>query len=733
MTISYGTFLSDKLHVQPSSGIDIDSTDINPILYPFQNVITQWALRKGRCAVFADCGMGKTFMQLEWARLTGEKTLIVAPLAVSSQTVREAAKIGIDVQYVRSQTEAQGNISITNFEMASRMDASAFGAVVLDESSILKNADGATRISLTEQFQNTPYKLCCTATPAPNDIAEFANHAEFLGVASRQEMLSMFFVHDDDGWRLKGHAREDFYKWMATWAVMVMKPSDIGFDDTNYNLPNLTVTPEIVNGDEEAIAHAQGRLFMPTLNGIQGRAAIRRSTLTARVDRTMEIINDMDGQIITWCGLNDEGTALYAACKDAVLVEGADSAESKAQKLTAFINGDVRVLITKPSIAGFGLNMQNCHNQIFVGINDSYEAFYQAVRRSWRYGQENDVDVRIVIADVECPILENVQRKETQAREVVKGMVNSMTEFQKAELGMVNAPRPEYRENIARGADWELRMGDCVERMRDLATDSVDLSVFSPPFLSLYVYSNSERDMGNSKTKDGFFDHFDYMLAELRRITKPGRLVACHVAQVPASKVHDGYIGIKDFRGGVIEAFMRQSFIYHGDVVIDKDPQAQAIRTHSKSLLFTQLKKDSSWLRPALADFILLFRNEGENETPIHPDIENNEWIEWARPIWYNIRESDTLNAAAGRHTDDERHIAPLQLGTIERCIRLWSNKGETVFSPFAGIGSEGWVALKTGRRFSGVELKDSYWNAAVKNLTKAAEQADQPRMALVD
>ena len=279
------------------------------------------------------------------------------------------------------------------------------------------------------------------------------------------------------------------------------------------------------------------------------------------------------------------------------------------------------------------------------------------------------------------------------------------------------------------GEDWTLINGDCVEQMTTLSADSVDLSVYSPPFISLYTYTASAHDIGNCATEAEFFEHFGFAIREVLRITKPGRLTCVHVAQVPAMLERDGVIGMKDFRGHTIDAYEAAGWIYHGEVCIDKDPQAQAIRTKSKSLLFVQLRKDSSWLRPALADYILVFRKPGDNAEPIQPDLTNEEWIEWARPIWYGIRESDVLQVADARTQEDERHICPLQLGTIERCIRLWSNKGDLVLSPFAGIGSEGYEAVRLGRRYIGVELKPSYARVAVRNLQAAAVKRTQGRL----
>ncbi|MEO8682854.1 MAG: site-specific DNA-methyltransferase [Vicinamibacterales bacterium] len=273
---------------------------------------------------------------------------------------------------------------------------------------------------------------------------------------------------------------------------------------------------------------------------------------------------------------------------------------------------------------------------------------------------------------------------------------------------------------ITKGDTWTLIHGDSCEELPRLPEESIDFSVYSPPFASLYTYSASERDMGNSRTRDEFFEHYGFVIREVFRVTKPGRLTAVHVAQITSTQATHGVIGLIDFRGECIAAYKAAGWIHHGEVVIDKDPQAQAIRTHSKALLFVQKDKDSSWIRPALADFILVFRKPGDNVVPIKTDISNEEWIEWARPIWYGIRESDTLNVAEGRDNKDERHICPLQLGTIERCVRLWSNPGETVLSPFAGIGSEGYEAVRLGRRYIGIELKESYATTAVKNLQRA-------------
>jgi len=725
----YQEFLKTKLAAKQFDGIRIDKSEINQKLFGFQRDLVYWSLLKGRAAIFANTGLGKTFMQVEWARLTGQRALIVAPLSVAAQTIKEARKIGVEVHYTRSGENVVDGLNITNYEMIDKFDASAFGAVVLDESSILKSLDGKTRQKLIDMFGQVRYRLCCTATPAPNDIAEIANHAEFLGVMTRANMLAMFFVHDDDGYRLKGHAQEAFFRWLASWGMSVMKPSDLGYDDDGYDLPGLSIDAIYTRSNYRP----EGQLFFTGLDGIQGRSEVRKSTIPEKLAALVEIVNADTDQWIVWCGLNDEQDEVSKVIPGCVSIYGHHSPEEKIDMIDEFLSGKARVLVTKPKIAGFGMNFQNAHKMAFMGLSDSFEAYYQCVRRCYRFGQQYPVTVKIVISEIEQEIYQNVLRKEKEANEMSKKLIENVQQYEKEELAGGKSGEWAYRTDTAQGKDWTMMLGDSCERMLEIDDDAIDFSVYSPPFMSLYTYSPSERDLGNTANEHDFFTQYKFIMAQLLRITKPGRITAVHVAQVPAMQVRDGYIGLKDFRGKTIVAYEEAGWIYHGEVVIDKDPQAQAIRTKSKGLLFTQMHKDSSWSRPALADFILLFRKPGKNQVPITPDINNNEWIEWARPIWYGIKESDTLQYTTARDDKDERHICPLQLGTIERCVRLWSNPGEVVFSPFGGIGSEGHTALKFGRKFIGIELKEGYWKIAVRNLERATSEKVLPLFAMMD
>jgi DNA modification methylase len=707
----YEAFLESKDHKIDPAGFD--AAELSPTLYPFQQAIVRWAVKLGRAAIFADCGLGKSFMQIEWARQihkhAGGTVLFVAPLAVAEQTISEAAKLGVAITRVTEPGSADA-FQITNYERLENFVGVPLTAIVLDESSILKSLDGKTRGLLLKSFTSVPYRLCCTATPAPNDVSELANHAEFLGAMKRAEMLATFFVHDSDdlSWRLKGHAAAEMWRWMTRWAVFVRRPSDLGFADDGWTLPQLSIADEVIHTG-----------LTVELGGITKRSAVRKQTLALRVQRLAELIQaDTSGDPwLVWCDLNDEGRELHRLLSDSVLIEGQDDEETRVEREAAWRAGAKRVMITKPKIFGFGLNWQHCHRVAFLGLGDSYEQYYQAIRRCWRFGQRSAVDVRIVISDVEGAIAENVKAKEAEAHRMAEGIVAAVKDSQ----GAVRSGREDaYAPKVAKSAKWNLMLGDCVEMTKKIPTGCVGLSIYSPPFASLYTYSSSRRDLGNCRDFDEFFKHYSFLIPELLRVTMPGRRCAVHCQQLSTSKATHGHIGWRDFRGELIKAHVAAGWIYDGEICIDKNPQAQAIRTKSKQLMFIQKEKDSSWLRPAMADYVLLFRHPEENQVPVKTDVSNEEWILFAHPIWYGIRESNVLNYRAAREDEDEKHICPLQLETIERCVRLWSNPGEIVLSPFAGIGSEGYVARRFDRRFIGVELKESYWLQAQKHLAQA-------------
>lgn len=415
---NYQTFVAGKLRSAQDCGFDA-RTDHYP-LFPHQHALVGWALRKGRAAIFADTGMGKTRMQLAWAdqvvRHTGGRVLILAPLAVAEQTAGEGAQIGIDVAHVRYGAEVSAQaINITNYDRLHRFDPSAFDGVVLDESSIIKHHDAKTLQTLLEAFRSTTYKLCCTATPAPNDWTELGTHAEFLGVCTRAEMMSEFFVHDGGQtqvWRLKGHARGAFWRWVSGWGALVRSPADLGMDASRYALPPLHV--EQISVETDAVA-AAGELFAREAQTLSERRQARRDSLRHRVEACADLANSIEEPWVIWCELNAEGDALTAAIPDAVEVRGSDDATTKERALADFAAGRIRVLVTKPKIAGFGLNWQHCRRVGFVGVTDSFEAYYQAIRRCWRFGQQREVYAYLFCSEMEGAVRANLERKERDA------------------------------------------------------------------------------------------------------------------------------------------------------------------------------------------------------------------------------------------------------------------------------------------------------------------------------
>jgi hypothetical protein len=423
--VTYAEFLASKRRAAHAIGPDIEAGQVHPMLHGWQSHIVRWAAKVGRAAMWEDTGLGKTIQQVEWARLvTGGDgaALIVAPLAVCQQTVREAAKVDVTATYVRDGIPGPG-LWITNYEMVDRFDPADLTAVVLDEASILKQSDGKTRTRLIRHFEDVPYRLACTATPAPNDPEELTSQAEFLGQSSRVNMLSAYFVHDDAGWRLKGHARGPMFAWMAQWAVALRRPSDLGYSDTGYQLPGLDIVPEIVPAHIEA----EGQLFATDIGGVGGRASVRRQTLDARCKQAASLVlAEQDEPWLLWCGLNAEAETLARMLPGAVNVHGSWTPEAKAEALLAFADGQIHTLITKPSIAAFGLNWQHCARMVFVGLNDSYEAYYQAIRRCYRFGQTRVVRAHVVVSDIESQIAANVARKEREASAVTAELVAAM-------------------------------------------------------------------------------------------------------------------------------------------------------------------------------------------------------------------------------------------------------------------------------------------------------------------
>lgn len=720
----YEAFVKNKRRVEVATGHT--PGDLNEHLFDFQHAIVSWAVRRGRAAIFADTGLGKTLMQLSWADEVATHTngivVVLAPLAVSEQTIEQGATFGIEVKRVPAGKSPNApGIWITNYERINAIDFASLAGIVLDESSILKSHDGKTRTAIIDACQSIAYRLSCTATPSPNDFEELGNQCEFLGVMTRTEMLATYFINDagDTGtWVLKGWGQSRFWEWMGTWAVVLRSPADLGFDGSRYDLPALTYHEHVVQtealGDE---------LFSrPAMTMLERRKA-QRDSIEARCAALADVVNaEPDEPWLIWCHLNDEAELIKSLIAGAVNVQGSDSPESKTKNLLGFAHGSVRVLCSKPKIAGYGMNWQHCARVAFVGLDDSFEMFYQAVRRCYRFGQKREVQVHIFTAENEGQILQNIKRKELLHHEMSANMIEHMKDIMNKELAGQENIVDEYQEATHSGDGFTVHMGDCVKWTKRMPDNSVDYSVFSPPFADLFVYSNSDHDMGNCANDAEFVAQLRFLIGELFRIVKPGRNVSFHCMNLPTTKMRQGFIGLRDFRGDLIRAFQDAGFIYHSEVCIWKDPVVAMQRTKALGLLHKTIRENSTMSRMGLPDYVVTMRKPGEIEDRVThgDDLPVMMWQKYASPIWDDINQGRTLNKMPARDDKDLKHMCPLQLDVIERCIHLWTNPGDTVFSPFTGIGSEGYCAVKMGRKFIGTELKPAYYELACQNIADA-------------
>lgn len=726
--MEYKEFLKSKQKNHILSGFDVDYSELNTNCFEFQKFIIKRALKCGKYAIFADCGLGKTLMQLDWANQvvlnTNKPVLILAPLAVASQTINEGIKFGIKVKKYSFESNIDLGIYITNYDQIENINASLFSGIVLDESSILKNFEGQTKKKIIDSFKNTPYKLACTATPSPNDPMELGNHSEFLDVMGRNEMLAMYFVHDGGEtakWRLKGHAIKSFYQFIGTWAVMLSNPKDIGFQMLGYDLPELNLIEKQIKTDKRN----NGLLFNDTaVSAIDFNSELRLTKLD-RLSQVVDIVNEnKNDNFIIWIKQNEEGEYLRKLIPDAIEVKGSDTNEFKEKHLLGFANNEFRVLITKTKIAQFGLNYQNCNNQIFASLDFSFEGLYQAIRRSYRFGQKNQVNIYLITTDTMQNVINSINQKQKQFETMQKELSESVNK----NLNGSDLILSEFDNSEIKNEWFNIKRGDCVQLIKDVPDESIGLSVFSPPFAELYTYSSHIEDMGNSKDYTEFLTQFGFLIDELFRVMIPGRNVCVHCMDLPIQKGKEGFIGLRDFTGMILRAFEKSGFVYHSRVTIWKDPVVEMQRTKALGLLHKQIKKDSTMSRVGIPDYVLIFRKDGERVNPVtNTDMPVDLWQKYASPVWFDIDYGNTLQGFRnGRDEKDEKHICPLQLDTIERLIHLYSNKGDTVFTPFMGIGSEVYQAVKMDRKGIGFELKESYYNLAKNNLMSILESKKQ-------
>jgi len=758
----YTQFLNSKAQDGLYHGFDVDEDKLNGMLFPFQKDLVKWALKKGKAAIFADCGLGKTAMQLEWAQKIVERTnksvLVITPLSVSSQTVEEGEKFGIEcVRSGDGKVKAGSRITVTNYERLHHFDSEQFAGVVCDESSIIKNFEGTTKSVVTEFMRTRPYRLLCTATASPNDYIELGTSAEAIGEMGRMDMLSMFFKNDENSlhpiwwgarWRFKAHAEKPFWKWVVSWARAIRKPSDMGFSDDGFVLPELIEREHVVKADTPR----DGMLFDMAAVRLDEQREERRLTLGKRCAKVADLVNGKRNAVC-WCHLNSEADLLEKLIPESIQVSGNDSDEAKESKFAAFKAGEIRVLITKPKIGAFGLNWQHCNHEVFFPSH-SFEQYYQGVRRCWRFGQTKPVTIDIVTSEGEIGVMKNLQRKAAAADKMFSMLVTDMMNEMKLSRKHMNANKDQVTIDKC-----QLINGDCVEAMKELPEDSVGLSIYSPPFGGLYQYSSAEEDLSNSLNYGQFFKHFDFCVKEIARVTMPGRMTCVHCMDVPRSGVRDGSEGLIDFPGDIIRQHEKMGFKYWARFAIWKEPLRTAIRTRSKGLKHAQIVKDASFVNNAGADFVLVFKKDGINKEPIQnpeglqkycgereiprdldekyknwKDDKTNKrahwiWQQYASAFWDDIRQNHVLPYREARESEEEKHCHPLQLDVIERLVLLWSNPNDVVLTPFMGVGSEVFGALSNGRRAIGIELKESYYRQACKNVKLVGCEKEQETM----
>lgn len=724
--MEYTEFIQSKIKKVKDSGFE--PPELNENLFDFQKFIVRKALQKGKYAIFADCGLGKTLMQLEWAnqvsKHTNKPVLILAPLAVSGQTIKEAERFDLNCERLKSDISGFG-VYITNYEQLDNIDCSIFSGIVLDESSILKNFTGVYKNLIIDKFELTPYKLACTATPAPNDLNEIGNHSEFLNVMDANDMRMRWFIRDEgmNNYRLKGHAEDDFYSWISSWASVLRTPADIGFEADSYILPQLNYFESCIATEKKN----NGKLFNDSsVNATEFNKELKL-TIVPRLELVAEIVNNSNENFIIWVNQNEEDELICKLIPDAISVRGNENPKVKESKLLGFADGKFRVLVTKKKIAQFGLNYQNCRNQIFASLDFSFEGLYQAIRRSYRFGQKNEVNIWLVTTDTMSNVALTIKQKQYQFNKMMEQITQQVNQN-------IYGLKVDYTKREVKNDNFHVMNGDSCELIKEIESNSIDLSVFSPPFSTLFTYSDNIRDMGNCVSDEEFFEQQKYLLTELYRIMKPGRLVCVHTKDLARYKNSSGFSGMYDFTGEYHRAMESVGFKYHSKVTIWIDPVLEMQRTKTQRLLYKQVTSDSSYTGIGMPEYITIFRKWEGDESNWEPitnktkqNFDLNTWQKWASPVWMDIERTNVLNNYKGATTEkDEKHICPLQLDIIERCIALWSNKGETIFTPFMGIGSEIYQAILMDRKGVGIELKESYFDVAVKNLKNAAESKNQ-------
>jgi superfamily II DNA or RNA helicase/DNA modification methylase len=742
-------------------------TDCAPHLHEYQRFAVAFAVARHRAALFLECGLGKTHIGLAWLAAclcAGESGVVSAPMAALHEweAVRAEFFPFLDVHmFETADLDAwlkapRGIALVTHHAFARVRDLSRITAIIPDESSILKSGDGAIAQGLVRSARAVPRRLALTATPAPNDPTEFAAHATFLGyMRSEAEFRARFFVRDGKDWRIKGHARSALPRWLSRFALWMSDPASYGMPCAALPSEPYTIRTVELPSPESDTDLERDLFGAPRESMTMSQRATLRGEAYADRRRIDAIVREAQGKrTVVWCLRNEQADAAEKALRASGLrvaqIAGTTLDQDRVRYVRAFVAGELDALVSKAKVIGHGVNLQQTERMIYAGYDESYETRHQTIRRGHRQGRKGSLDVVYLATPAEqqilatlnakgCEWLENTSRQEAEFRRALSG-----------DLAAYHSGAPMQVESESRHVHppvetefYRLIHGDSILHMAEtLESDSVDLAVFSPPFSSLFTYSSEAADMGNCSDQDTveFNIHFEHFCRSLYRVMKPGRVVCLHLSQLIAFRARHGRKGLRDFRSDVIRVMENcfrgedgrtSGFYYYGEWVIPKNPQAVAIRTKTERLQFSQFKRDSLESSPALNDYVLEFRKPGAQAVPVKNDVTNEEWIKWASGVWEDIRESDVLSHRAARGDADEKHIAPLQLTVIRRCIRLYSNPGETVLTPFLGVGSEAYEAIKAGfegksaPRFAvGIELKEEYYLQAVANAERAVSEA---------
>jgi len=773
----YQEFLKTKqIKVEPV-GFDVPLDDINPMLYDYQMDIVKIALWKGRFLLLQDCGLGKAPESLEWAyhvqKHTGKPVLLVAPLGVTYQLEQESIKFNRPIKRIRGPEEMNGNNIVINYEIMHKFVdyVDHFGGIVFDESSIFKSLGGKTRLLALKMVQNIPLRLCASATPSPNDYDELLRQAEILGIMKEKEAKALFFINDGaqaNKWRLKGHAINDFWEWVSEWAVAMRVPSDLGYSDDNFSRADLFIHEIVVPGKPYKDTKGQMTLFPMPANTMSERREARRSTIVERVGEMHRLLNgsgeiknfipdfDSSEPMIVWREFLAEADEAKRQIPNIIDIRGSMTQSDKENEIRKFSDGDTQIIVTDPRMFGHGMNWQHSRIQFFIGLSDSYESIYQAIRRQWRNFQKRDVHVFFITASTEGAVVANIKRKEKQHNELYDQIVARMAKHYTKNIAQIGRQEMEYLMNEYTTQNSIIYLGDSTEMLANEPDNSIALTITSVPFPGMYTYTNSARDAGNCLNGEETTAHIKYIMEQVYRVTMPGRLCCIHLTQEPLFKWKDGHVGRLDFRGDIIRMMQELGFTYWSEVSIVKNPQMKAMRTNDSGLTQASVHKDMTRAAPAMNDYVVIFKKLGEGvpvEALISPKYDKwdgwmnmNDWVVAAHgawtfedeadllpmpeQIWLDIVESDVLRLngkqahVKGRENEDEKHLCPLQNGVVERLLLMYSNPGEIVLDPFSGQGTTGYWSIKYGRKYRGCELKQSYWKLSQRVIDAAELEA---------